>query len=604
MVIARDVIESIRERVDLVQLVQQTVTLKKKGSSLVGLCPFHQEKTPSFGVVPHKNIFHCFGCGEGGDCFKFVMKTRGLSFFEAIKELGEQVGIDVEDKQLTEAEKKRYQKRATLYDVCEAASRFYHSCLLTRPEGKPALDYLTNRGITEETIKAFQIGFAPARWDAVLDYLRREGYSPQLAASAGLVRFRNESDPSQGCYDMFRGRVMIPILDKRGKVVAFGGRVLESLAGTSDAVHSDAAKYVNSSETDIYIKSKVLYGLQQARRSVQARDRILVVEGYFDVISLHQAGFEEAVATCGTALTEEHCRMIRPLTRKVVALFDSDEAGLRAAERSMPLFVSADIEPYRLDIGEAKDPDEFIQSSGSEAFAALLERGEPLFELLLARARAKFGSSPQGKQKTVESLAPLIRRYSSAAQAAVGGRVSSALGIREDIVAEWVGRARLGPAPTSNSVVTTVGWRGSKALNGLFWLLIHHNDLVVPEILTANPDPDIISDYPPAKQAFALLLDGRPVTEVLDFVSDSGLRAVLLAAAGMEELFSAENAGFAAVQNILTLELVHIDECLRIVDEQLTGCNIEEDKSSYFSLLRDRQALQQRKDAIKNRFTR
>ena len=602
--IARDVIESIRERVDLVQLVSQTVTLKRKGNSLVGLCPFHQEKTPSFGVVPDKNIFHCFGCGEGGDCFAFVMKTRGMSFYEAIKDLGEQVGIDVEDKQLTEAEKQRYKKRATLHDVCEAASRFYHSVLMTRPEGKPARDYLHGRGITEETIKAFQLGFAPARWDGVLEHLRREGYAPQLAAAAGLVRWRNESDPSQGCYDLFRGRVMVPILDKRGKVVAFGGRVLEAVAGTSDAVHGDAPKYVNSPETDIYRKSRVLYGLQQARRAVQDRDRLLVVEGYFDVIALHQAGFEEAVATCGTALTEDHCRMIRPLSRRVVALFDSDEAGLRAAERSMPLFVSADIDPYRIDIGEAKDPDDFIQAKGPEAFAAVLENSEPLFELLLSRARARYGSSPQGKQKTVESLAPLIRKYGAAAQAAVVTRVSGALGIREDIIAELVGRARSNVPRPENSTVSGGAWRGTKALNGLFWLLIHHNDLVVPEILNANPDPDIISDYPPAKQAFALLLDGRPVTEVLDFVSDAGVRSVLLAATGKDHLFSAENAAFAAVQNILTLEVVHIDECLRAVDEQLTGCNIEDDKSSYFSLLRDRQALQQRKDAIKNRFTR
>jgi len=602
MPISRDVIDSIRDRVDLVQLVQQTVTLKRKGNSMVGLCPFHQEKTPSFGVVPHKNIFHCFGCGEGGDCFKFIMKTRGLAFYEAVKELGDQVGVEVEDKQLTEADKKRFKKRATLYDVCEAAAGFYHSCLTAQSEGKAALEYLHGRGITDETIKAFRLGYAPARWDGVQSYLRRQGYSEELAVAAGLLKWGK--DGSRGCYDLFRGRVMVPILDKRGKPVAFGGRVLESVSGTSSAVHADAAKYVNSTETDIYNKSKVLYGLEQARRSIQNRDRVLVVEGYFDVISLHQAGYGEAVASCGTALTVDHCRLIRPLTRRVIALFDSDEAGLRAAERSLPLFIDADLEPFRIDIGDQKDPDDYIQKMGPGAFGELLEKGEDLFELMLARARARHGASPQGKQQTVEELAPIIRRYAGAARSAVVGRVSSSLGIREEVVREWVGRAR---KPTQSAIPATPqvrGWRGTKALNGLFWLLIHHNDLVVPEILNEQTDPDIISDYPPAKQAFALLLDGRPIAEVLDFVSDENLRAVLLSAAGRDGLFSAENAAFAAVQNLLTLEMSHIDECLRVVDEQLTGCNIADDKSSYFSLTRDRQALQQRKDAIRNRFTR
>ncbi len=602
MPISRDVIDTIRDRVDLVQLVSQTVTLKRRGSSMVGLCPFHQEKTPSFGVVPHKNIFHCFGCGEGGDCFKFVMKTRGLTFIESVKELGSQVGVEVEDKQLSEADKRRIQKRATLYDVCEAAARFYHSCLTTTGEGKVALEYLKNRGITDETIKAFRLGYAPARWDGVQDYLRREGYSQELAVAAGLLKWGK--DGSRGCYDLFRGRVMVPILDKRGKPVAFGGRILEAVAGSSGAVHVDAPKYVNSTETDIYNKSKVLYGLEQARRAIQNRDRVLVVEGYFDVISLHQAGHDEAVATCGTALTEEHCRMIRPLSRRVIALFDSDEAGLRAAERSMPLFVEADLEPYRLDLGQYKDPDDYIQAMGADAFGSLLERGEPLFELLLARARARYGSSPQGKQKTIEMLAPVIRRYGSAARAAVIGRVSSTLAIREDIVAEWVGRSKKYSNTPTQSTPSMGSWKGTKALNQLFWLLIHHNDIVVPEIVKESPDPDIISDYPPAKQAFALLLDGRPIAEVLDFVSDENLSKVLLVAVRKDGLFSAENAAFAAVQNLLTLEMARVDECIRVVDEQLTGCNIADDKSSLFSLVEERQALQQRKDAIKNRFTR
>jgi DNA primase len=555
-------------------------------------------------VVPHKNIFNCFGCGEGGDAFKFVMKTRGLEFYEAVKELAQQVGVDVEDRELTEVEKRRIKRRANLFDVCEAAAQFYHSMLMTRPEGRPALDYLRGRGITEDTIKAFRLGFAPARWDGVQTQLHNEGFDPNLMAAAGLIRWRDENDRTRGSYDLFRGRVMVPIFDGRGKVVAFGGRVLESIAGTSDAIHVDAPKYVNSPETEAYRKKRVLYGLHQARRSIQNRDRLLVVEGYFDVISLHQAGFEEAVATCGTALTEEHARLIRPLTRKVVALFDSDEAGLRAAERSMPIFIKAGIEPYRLTIKGAKDPDEYIQDNGPEAFTAELERSEPLFELLLARTRERHGASPQGKQKTVESLAPTVRLYESAARNAVVNRVASALGLSSAVVSERVGRARSQSPRTEAVSPVQPSWRGTKAFNQLLWLLIHHHDLVAPEIISADPDPETVTEYHPAQLAFALLLDGKTVTQVMDFVQDPNIHSVLQAAASKESLIEADNAANAANQNLDTLELVSIDEQLRVIDDQIATCNIDADKSSYFSLLSNKQALQQRKDEIRTQFAR
>ena len=604
MAIPREVIETIRERVDLVQLIGQSVTLQRKGGSMVGLCPFHKEKTPSFGVVPHKNIFHCFGCGASGDAFKFLQISRGLSFYEAVKELADQVGVEIEDKQVTEAERQRFKRRATLFDVCKEASRFFHSRLMTSPEGRPALDYLRGRGITEETIRAFQLGFAPAKWDGLQTYLHKAGYAPALGVQAGLLKQRSEHDPGRGSYDVFRGRVIVPIVDARGKVVAFGGRVLESIAGSSDAIHADAAKYLNSPETDIYKKSRVLYGLNQARRSVQNKDRVLVVEGYFDVISLHQAGFEEAVATCGTALTEQHAKLIRPLTRNVVALFDADEAGHRAAEKSLPIFIKAGLEPSRLVIPDAKDPDEFIQTRGADAFAAELTQSRPLFELSLERSRQRHGASPQGKQKTVEELAPLVRLYESAAQQIVVSRVSSALAVSEGVVREWVGRSRRPQVNADPIPPVRRKWRGTAALNQLIWLLIHHNGLVAPEIINADPDPDMITDYPPAKQAFALLMDGRSVTEVMDLIPDEELTAVLLKAGAIDSLISAENAVNAALQGLDTLELQHIDRELQCIDQSIATCNKSEDESSFMSLLKTRQDLQKRKDAIKQRFAR
>ena len=603
MPIPPEVIQSIRERVNIVELVGESVTLKRKGNSHVGLCPFHQEKTPSFNVVPGKNIFHCFGCGEGGDGIAFVMKTRGVGFIEAVKELGQRVGVEVEDRQLTEVERRRITRRANLFDVCEAAAGFYHSTLMTRPEGRPALEYLRGRGLTEETIAAFRLGFAPARWDGVQEHLARQGFDRNLMASAGLIRWRDERNPGRGSYDLFRGRVMVPILNERGKVVAFGGRVLESLFGTSDAIREGAPKYVNSPETEAYRKKQVLYGLHQARRAIQNRNRILVVEGYFDVIALHQAGFEEAVATCGTALTPEHARLIRPLTQTVVALFDTDEAGLRAAEKSMPIFVKAGIEPYRLVLVGAKDPDEFIQVNGRDEFAAALARPESLLELLLTRTRGRHGASPQGKQRTVEDLAPIVRLYESAAQQAVIGRLSSALALSESVIREWVGRARAGTPDRSDPTAAQVArWNGSKALNQLFWLLIHHHDLVAPEIVIADPDPDVITDYEPAQVAFAMLLKGDPITAIMDFVDDENIRRVLIAAASRETLIPAANAKNAVRQNLDSLLIVRIDQQLQELQTEIAACNNESDTSSYFSLIEKLQALQKRKHAIQTRF--
>ena len=606
--IPEEILNSIRDRIDMVELIGESVTLKRKGSSYVGLCPFHKEKTPSFNVVPGKGIFHCFGCGEGGNAFKWIQKTRGVSFPEAVKELGQRVGITVEDRQLTEVQKRKIQRRANVFEVCEAAANYYHSTLLTRPEGKLALAYLHGRGFTDATIKAFRLGFAPDRWDGVQRYLMDQGFPAKLLADAGLIKWREAGNPSRGSYDFFRGRVMVPISDTRGKVVAFGGRILDVPQSDSDTGQSNqtnAPKYMNSPESEIYQKNHILYGLNRSRRAVQNNDRLLVVEGYFDVIALHQAGFEEAVATCGTALTTEHARLIRPLTRNVVATFDADEAGLRAAERSMPIFVKAGLEPRRLVVEDAKDPDEFIQAHGAEAFAAALERSEPLLGLIVARTTARNGATPVGKQKTVEELAPIVRLYESAAQQAVIGQLASSLGLPEGVIGEWVGRAR---APsrerTQDDRPATARWRGSKVLRQLFWLLIHHNDLVVEEILKADPDPELISNYQPAQQAFALLLQGERVDKIVDFVGDPSVGQVLVELSTKDAIISAEKAKNAVNQNLDFLQLERIETEIQELNAQILACNIDHDKSSYFSLAGKLQALLQRKNAIQTRFAR
>jgi len=597
MAIDRAIIETIRDRIDIAEIVGQTVTLKRAGSSLKGLCPFHQEKTPSFNVVPHKQIFNCFGCGEGGDVFKFVMKTRGLEFVDAVKELAATCGVTIEERQLTDEDRRRIRARADLHELCEAACQWFQTALQTRPDADLAREYLRERGISPETISAYRLGYAPDTWDALINHLHGKGYDAKLIVDAGLARQRREG--RQGAYDLFRGRLIVPIEDARSRVVAFGGRILESVAERSSVVHADAPKYVNSPETSIYRKSSILYGLPHARRAVQQKSRLLVVEGYFDVLSLHQAGFQETVATCGTALTPEHMKLIRPLTQTVVALFDADEAGVRAAVRSMPLFLTAGIEPKRMSLGEDKDPDAFIQARGPEAFESVLGQSEPLFELVLRRARATHGNSPEGKQRIVDDLAPVVRQYPAAARAAVISRIASALGIREDVIGGLVGRSRaeggVGPA-------RPMRWQGTRELNHLFWLLLHHPSTVAPVIAAA--DPAIVTDYDPAREALALLMEGKNLPEILHFLEDEDLSRVLLEAAARDGLYTSDNADNAARQILIKLELVHIEEALGSLERKIAGCTSSDDTSSYFSLVRDRQALQERKNAIRSRFAR
>jgi DNA primase len=583
-VISRDLIESIRERVDIVEVVSQTVTLQRKGNSHVGLCPFHQEKTPSFNVVQHKGIYHCFGCGEGGDAFKFLMKTRGMSFFEAAKELGDSVGLEVQDRELSAEERHRMRHRRDLYDICNLASDFFRATLLGRAEGRPGLDYLRGRGMSDDTIEKYKLGAAPDGWTALLDHLHREGVSPQMAMDAGLARQRKTG---RGAYDLFRGRIIIPIEDARGRIVAFGGRVMPG----SEGDRGDAPKYVNSPETDIYKKSHTLYGLAQARSAVQRNGRLLVVEGYFDVLSLHQAGFRETVATCGTALTGEHMRTIRPLSQRVYTLFDLDEAGQRAAVKSLHLFLQAGIEPYRLETDGGKDPDELIQEHGAEAFETLIGRAEPVVALLTRRLVDKHGHDAGALDRVLSDLAPVLRLYRGAARYKVLEGIARRFNLPLAAVEERLGAPT--ELPRTGQVSAPPRWRGSKELNHIFWLLVHHPD-PAREVLAELEDPEWVTQRPTALLAIALLMEGQSVPRVLETVSedDPDLERVLRAVAARTTLYTEEEAPDATRQILDRLRTKWIRAELRRIDQDMATCDPALDGSRYRALLEQRQSLQ------------
>ncbi|WP_298038856.1 DNA primase [uncultured Desulfuromonas sp.] len=398
--IPEEKVDEIRERTDIVEVVSSYMPLKRSGANHQGLCPFHSEKTPSFNVNAPRQIFHCFGCGVGGNVFSFLMRMEGLSFPEAVRRLGERVGIEVEEQRLTPAEEQRRQERDRLSRVNEVAAEFYHQILLEDPQGGPARRYLKQRGYGGETARAFQLGFAPAEWEGLARHLEGKGFDPKVARQLGLIR---EGRQGRGDYDLFRNRLIFPIQDASGRVAAFGGRVLDD----------SLPKYINSSESPLYHKGQVLYGLFQAKEEMRRRDEVVVVEGYFDQLALHRAGFGHAVATCGTALTEEHGRLLKRYAKRVVLLFDQDRAGQQATFRAMDVLLGQGLTVAVAALEAGEDPDSFLQRHGDEGFAKRLEEARPVFEAYTDAVFAARGDSIEGKARAAEEVAGKMRLLSS-----------------------------------------------------------------------------------------------------------------------------------------------------------------------------------------------
>jgi len=396
--ISDDKLQELRDRVDVVAVVQRRVGLKKSGRDWKGLCPFHGEKTPSFYVVPDKRIFHCFGCGATGDAIKFVMQLDGKSFREAAEQLAGEAGVDLKPEDPEEA--RRSARRAALAEVNEKACVFYERVLWEHPRGAVARDHLEKRGVTVDSAKAWRLGYAPDQWDQLCKSMARGKVDAKLVEEAGLGVPRKKQ---QGLYDRFRGRLTIPIREA-GRTVGFGGRLLE---GKSEA------KYLNSPDTPLYTKGGVLFALDKARDSIRREGVALFVEGYFDAIGLHQAGVQTAVATCGTALTEKHLDLVqRAGARELVFVFDGDAAGLRAAQRASEIAAAAAVPARVLVPPGGEDPDETVLRIGVKAFRELVSSAQPALEFLLDRALEKAGGSQgpvEERVKLVEAVAGIVR---------------------------------------------------------------------------------------------------------------------------------------------------------------------------------------------------
>lgn len=357
-----ELVEEIREKNDIVDVISGYVKLKKQGGNFFGLCPFHNEKSPSFSVSQSKQMFHCFGCGAGGNVFTFVMEYENFTFPEAIQFLAEKAGVALPELSYDEEAKKRDNTRARILELNKDTAKFYYY-MLRSPEGRIGMDYLRRRELSEETMNRFGLGYAGQDASSMLRYLRGKGYSDNLIREAGLVNF----DEKHGMYDKFWNRVMFPIQDSNHRVIGFGGRVMGD----------GKPKYLNSPETVVFDKSRNLYGLNYARTS--RKDHMILCEGYMDVIAMHQAGFTEAVASLGTAFTSGQASLIKRYTQTVLLTYDSDEAGTKAALRAIPILKEAGLTGKVIHLEPYKDPDEFIKNLGAEEFQKRIDEAENCF---------------------------------------------------------------------------------------------------------------------------------------------------------------------------------------------------------------------------------
>lgn len=401
--IRQEDLEAVRERTDLVKLVSGYLTLKKAGhDSFVGLCPFHTEKTGSFSVSPSKQVYYCFGCGAGGDAIRFLRDVEHLEFTEAVERLAKEAGITLRYEGDTPEQRRAASRRQALHRANEEAAGLYHRTLLEGREGEDARRYLESRGIDREAAEVFGIGYAPGHPDFLLRRLAR-GLSPEILLEAGLV-----VDAEGGYRDRFRGRITFPVHDLSGRAVGIGARVLP---GGRD----EGPKYLNSPETPVYKKGEVLYNLHRAKGTVSRSGEIVVVEGYTDVIALVRAGVETAVATCGTALGEGHFRLASRFAQRMVLAFDSDEAGLRAAERAFSFVEQFPVQPVVLVLPQGLDPADFVRQHGADAFRELAGKARPLVEYMVRRTIGRHDlSSIEGQSAAVAAALPLLEGLSDA----------------------------------------------------------------------------------------------------------------------------------------------------------------------------------------------
>jgi DNA primase len=458
--------DRVKQQADIVRVVGEYVRLKKSGQNFTGLCPFHSEKTPSFAVHPIKQIYHCFGCGAGGDVFKFVMEMDKITFPESVRAVAEKCGIAIpRAKERTPEERQQNQQRTSLVELHREAAAFFAQQLNTTQEGRAAKAYLLDRGLDSEAMVRFGIGFAPSGGEALLRAFKQKYPEKALEASGLFSR-----DQNGRLFDRFRRRIMFPIANDSGKFVAFGGR----------ALGDDLPKYLNSPETPIYTKSNILYHLDRAKEALRQRDFAVLVEGYMDAIAVARAGISNVVASCGTSLTEPQVKLLNRFTRRIIVNYDPDTAGQAATERSLAILLEQGAEVRVLALPGGKDPDSFIRSEGAAAYTKLLNEAPPYVDYLISRARKMDMSTGEGKLRAVNFLMPYVQRIPDRIlRSEWATRIAQQLRIEEPVLRESMRKAASERRSEVKARPELVGRAGKPAERRLVQMLIEAEEFRV-----------------------------------------------------------------------------------------------------------------------------
>ncbi len=584
--IPEETIREIRETCSIVEVISQYVSLKKVGRNHKGLCPFHNEKTPSFVVSEDKNFFHCFGCGASGDVFSFLMKHDGLNFQEAVKILADRTGVVVPQKPLSPREKKQKSEREKLFEINETAAQLYHERLLDDRRAAEARRYLQNRGISRETIEAFRLGFAPNSWETIAGSLENDARALQLALKAGLII----SKKSGQYYDRFRNRIMFPIFNVSRRIIGFGGRI----------IGSGEPKYLNSPESAVFSKRHNLYGLHAAGEAVRREGAAILVEGYFDVLTMYQNGLKNTVAALGTSLTEQQAGILRRYTPDIVAVFDADSAGEKAMIRSLEPFQKQGVAARLVMLPEGDDPDSYVRRHGAGAFSERIEKAGLLFDYVIESVLQRHDlTSPEGIVSACREIAPLLKNIEDTFKRELYvQKLSQRLGVRETRLLDILADKNKGvPAPTEKNTVSL-----KNAEHTIVQLLI-----AKPALLQAIDADELINDFSSSDLSaiVAALREMHRQTGVIDIpglvekLSDNTQRQ-LVAQLSVQEEFPEETVNKAFEDCVRDIRLKKTDRKLNKVSALLKQAEATKNNDLSLRYLREKQSLLREQKGIRN----
>jgi len=548
--LSRDQIRDIADRVNIVDVVSNYVTLRKAGGSFKGLCPFHEEKTPSFNVDPRRQMYKCFGCGEGGDIYSFLMKISGMTFVEALEEVARRAGVELPRAEASPEDQRRANLRNAMYDANAVAADFFRRCLHARV-GSDARDYLQRRGMPDDLIERFGLGYAPDLWDGLVGELERRKIPAELGERAGLLRQRS----SGGHYDFFRNRLMVPIRDHRGKVVAFGGRILSN----------EEPKYFNTPETPIYDKSSTLFGLGEAVDTIRKEERALIVEGYFDVMGLAAHGIANSVASCGTALTPNQLRILKRHCTAIVLVYDGDAAGVDAACRSLDLFLEQGLWPLFVGLPDRMDPDDYVRAHGEDAFRELLDDAEPLMERFISESLRRHRGKPLPAERVIEEVTPALRKMSPVTAEPYWGELADRLRVDESVVrAHAKGLRTHRREPATRAPKTAPSPRTSYPANewALLKHLIHHPLESATMVMEQQIAEMMISPLAEmVRMAARDALEGREpdVLRMLDHTEDDHVKKLLTDLTMSEEMIGQDDVDRLLDQLCINIRRAHLE---------------------------------------------